>query len=149
MTLYKNKKAPLAITASSVTLNDYTHEGRTLLLDRAAGIAVTLPAATGTGDIYRMLLKTTVSSNSTTIKAASASDSFQGNAELGQDSADTIAEFAATAGTSDTVTLNGTTTGGIVGAEIICEDIYTGRWQVSVKSQATGTEATPFSATVS
>jgi hypothetical protein len=54
----------------------------------------------------------------------------------------------ATAAASDTITLNGTTLGGIVGDHIEIIDAITGTFAVRVFTAATGTEATPFSATV-
>ena len=64
------------------------------------------------------------------------------------DAGDTIVAFE-TAAASDTITMNGTTTGGLVGDRILLKDIAAGFWQVQVIGAATGTEATPFSATVS
>jgi hypothetical protein len=55
----------------------------------------------------------------------------------------------ATAASSDTITLNGTTTGGIIGDHIEIIDMIAGTFGVSVFTAATGSEATPFSATVS
>ena len=54
-----------------------------------------------------------------------------------------------TAADSDTITLNGTTTGGLVGADVELIDIAADTWFVNVRTAATGTEATPFSAAVS
>lgn len=135
-------------TASTLTVTAATHSGRIVTLNRAAGIAVTLPAATGSGGRYRFIIGTTVTSNSTTIKVANASDSFRGNAIQSQDAGATLQMFEAAAN-DDTVTLNGTTTGGIVGDEVELIDIATNLYFVRVISAATGTEATPFSATVS
>jgi hypothetical protein len=70
-----------------------------------------------------------------------------GVAISGQDAADTAVLFE-TAATSDTITLNGTTTGGIKGDRVEIEDIATNLYYVRVVGSATGTEATPFSATV-
>lgn len=139
---------PVTIT-SDETITFHEHAGRLLRLSNAAGLTITLPNATGSGAKYRFLVATTVTSNNIVIKAARAADSFTGSAELFQDSADTIAQFPAVAGTSDTITLNGTTKGGIVGMVIEIEDEKSGGFLVSVRGEATGTEATPFSATVS
>jgi hypothetical protein len=53
-----------------------------------------------------------------------------------------------TAADSDTITLNGTTTGGLKGDIIRIVDVAANLFSVTVMSAATGTEATPFSATV-
>lgn len=136
-------------TAATLTVTKDEHAGRTVTLNRAAGIAVTLPAATGTGDKYRFLIGTTVTSNATTIKAASASDAYQGNAFGVSDGSAAVLGWKATAGTSDTVSFDGSTTGGYAGDVVEIEDIASGLWQVVALIAQTGTEATPFSATVS
>ena len=53
-----------------------------------------------------------------------------------------------TSATSDTVTLNNTTTGGIVGTTVEIEDIAAGVFLVQVQAASSGTVATPFSAGV-
>lgn len=137
--------APVSITAATVTLVPDTHAFRALVLNRAGGIATTLPAATGSGDVYSLFIGTTFTS-SATIKVVG-NDTMTGFAELLQDAADTVVAFE-TAADSDTITFNGTTTGGLKGTQIVLTDIAADLWAVSVVGAATGTEATPFSATV-
>jgi hypothetical protein len=137
----------VAVTGSTLTVTDATHADRTVTLDRAAGIAVTLPAATGTGARYRFINITTVTSNTTTIKVANSTDVMQGNCSTLQDGGDTMVGFEAGA-TADTITWNGTTTGGVRGDEVMIEDLAAGLFFVRVFQSATSTEATPFSATV-
>ena len=127
------------------------HGNKSTVLKNAAGQAVTLPAATGSGNVYNFIVGTTISSNSTTIKAASATDSFVGLAT----GVDTDAEGAtgytwnADSG-DDTVTLNGAATGGKAGDVITITDIDAGTFLVQgAIAQSGGSEATPFSATVS
>lgn len=134
-------------TAATLTIDQETHEGITQVLTRAAGIAVTLPASTGDGARYRFVLGASVTSNSTTIKVANASDIMTGLAFTQQDAGDTVVGFV-TGATDDTITWNGTTTGGLKGAWAEIEDIAANLWHVRVFSDASGTEATPFSATV-
>jgi hypothetical protein len=139
---------PPAVTAATATVTPSLHAGRTVVLDRAAGQALTLPAATGTGHSYRFFLKTTITSNATTIKVANATDVMAGLAIVANDGGDTASIFE-TAADSDTVSFNGSTTGGIRGATVELEDVAAGLWAVRVIGAATGTEATPFAATVS
>ena len=55
-----------------------------------------------------------------------------------------------TAADSDTITMNGTTTGGVsIGDEITLIDIASNQYMVKGILTASGTEATPFSASVS
>jgi len=136
-------------TSSTLTVTAASHAGHTIVLTRAAGIAVTLPAATGTGNVYRFVLGATVTSNTTTIKAASATDSFVGFSQVVSDGSAAVLGYIAAAGTDDTVTFDGTTTGGYIGDEVVVTDIASGSFHVVIRGKATGTEATPFSATVS
>ena len=138
-----NAVAPVAVTASTVTLASGTHSNRVTTLSRAAGIAVTLPAATGTGAWYDLIVITTVTSNSTTITCAG-SDTLQGQAYVLSDDAAAVLAYDA-AGTATVITLNGTTKGGYVGHRIKLVDIASGKWFVMSIGKATGTEATPFS----
>ena len=134
------------ITASETLTNG--SDGQTILLDAAAGLTVTLPAAVGSGWKAKFIVKTTVTSNNDVIQVANATDVMTGVAILGQDAADTVVLFE-TASTSDTITMNGSTKGGILGDCIEIEDIASGLFYVRMIGSATGTEATPFSAAVS
>ncbi|MEY9782277.1 hypothetical protein [Sinorhizobium fredii] len=139
---------PIALTAATLALTLATHAGATVVVDRAAGSTVTLPAAIGSGAKFKLVVKTTITSNSLIVKVANATDVMTGTALFGQDAADTAVLFE-TAATDDTITMNGSTTGGIKGDIIELEDLASGLWGVTVRGSATGTEATPFSATVS
>ena len=137
---------PSYVTAAALAVTQDI-AGDTIVLDRAAGVAVTLPAATGTGSIYRFFVRTTITSNSTTIKCANSTDVMQGFAVVLQDGGDTVLGFE-TAADTDTITFNGSTTGGLRGAIVDLTDVSADLWSVTVHSAATGSEATPFSATV-
>lgn len=117
------------------------------LFNRAAGSTVTLPAAKGTGFKYRFMVGTTVTSNSNIIQVANSDDTFKGVIVGAADSGNTVNGWEA-ASTSDTITLNGSTQGGIQGDVIEIVDIAEGVFQVNGIIQQTGTEATPFSAAV-
>jgi O-acetylhomoserine/O-acetylserine sulfhydrylase-like pyridoxal-dependent enzyme len=133
-------------TAATLTATIATHEGKIVTLNRAGGIAVTLPAATGSGARLRFIVGTTFTSAGTI--AVVGDDTMTGLALIAQDGGDTSVVFE-TAADSDTITLNGTTTGGLKGADVELIDIAADLWFVNVRSAATGTEATPFSAAVS
>jgi len=60
----------------------------------------------------------------------------------------TTALVFSTATASDTITLSGTTTGGVGGATITATVVGANRYKVNVVSGATGAVATPFSAAV-
>ena len=137
----------VSATAATLTITSASHSGRTVVLDRAAGQAVTLPAATGSGNTYKFFVATTITSNATTIKVVG-DDTMAGAAIVANDT-DNSASVFETAATSDTISFNGSTTGGIKGAPVELQDVAADLWSVRVVGAATGTEATPFSATVS
>lgn len=133
-------------TASSLAVTELTHDGKVITLNRAAGIAVTLPAATGSGARFKIVVGTTFT-GAATIKVTG-NDIMKGTAILFADGGDTSVAFA-TAADSDTITFAAdTSTGGIAGAYVDLIDIATDTWFVAMVSDAAGTEATPFSATV-
>ena len=138
---------PVSVTGATLTCTKDVHAGRTTVISAVAGCAVTLPAATGTGSVYRFVIGSTITSNSTTIKVANATDVMSGRAFVISDGAAAVLGYATTS-TSDTITLNGTTLGGLAGDHIEIIDAITGTFAVRVFTAATGTEATPFSATV-
>jgi hypothetical protein len=138
---------PISATGATLTCTKDVHAGRTIVISAVAGCAVTLPAATGTGSVYRFIIGATITSNSTTIKVANSTDVMAGRAFVISDGAAAVLGYA-TAAASDTITLNGTTLGGLIGDHIEIIDAIAGTFGVRVLTAATGTEATPFSATV-
>lgn len=138
----------LVAAGSALTVTEALHDGKTILLDTAAGSTCTLPAASGSGARFRFVISTVATSNSHVIKVANGSDTMKGFALVAQDGGDTAVLFE-TAATDDTITLNRTTTGSTQKGEFFfVEDIATNVWAVWGAIAATGTEATPFSATV-
>jgi hypothetical protein len=138
---------PISATGATLTCSRDVHGGRVTVISAAAGCAVTLPNATGTGSVYRFLIGATITSNSTTIKVNNATDVMSGRAYVISDGAAAVLGYA-TGATDDTITLNGTTLGGYIGDIIEIIDAIAGTYQVKVLTKATGSEATPFSATV-
>jgi len=140
-------RAGIRTLAANVTLTA-KDEGKTLVLSVLTGLVAILPAATGTGRVFRFKVGLTVTSNGYIIKVANATDIMQGTALAAADGGNTLNAWEAGA-TADTITLDGSTTGGLVGDDIELQDIAAGLWAVRAVLQQTGTEATPFSATVS
>lgn len=137
----------LSVTASTVSLTSSDHAGKVVVLNRAAGVTVTLPESVGNGDVYTIIVGTTVTSNNDIVKVANTSDTFVGRAIACADGGNTVNGWEVTAG-DDTVTLNGGTTGGFAGDTIQITDIGGNKFVVNAFLNQTGTEATPFSATV-
>jgi hypothetical protein len=135
---------PIAVTASA-TLNRKRHAGTTTVINAAAGATLTLPASSGTGDEYTIFVGTTVTSNNAIVQVANSTDVMQGVLSVASDIAGVTCP---TTTTSDTITMNGTTSGGIRGSYIVLKDMAAGFWEVSGSLVSSGAEATPFSAAV-
>ena len=150
---------------SSVSLTVADHAGRIVHNDAAGAVTYTLPATNANSDsavagpgadlnnlsnigatftIFSSVTKT----GNLVVQVANATDVMVGGALFIDDTSDNVVGFE-TASTSDTITLNGSTTGGVTYAEIVCTALASGKWKVSVTSGCTGTPATPFSAAVS
>lgn len=146
---------PTNVVAATIALTAALHANKTVTLNRAAGIAVTLPAATGTGNKYRVIVGTTFT-GAATVKVANATDYFIGVAQMGIDGGTAVPHQYPTANTgtvateSDTIDMLGTSnsTGGIKGQVMEFEDIASAVFAVLVRGDAAATEATPFSAGV-
>lgn len=139
-----------AIVAAGATLTVArdTHDGKTIALDTAAGSVVTLPTSTGGGAVYKFLVTVTATSNSHVIKVGNTTDEFRGFVVQDSDTA-TAPNIWWAADDDDTITLNRTTTGLAAQGEYFeIVDATAGHYFVRGFSQASGTEATPFSATV-
>lgn len=133
----------VTISTTTATITQDSHAEKLIRLSRAAGITVTLPAASGSGAEYRFVIPTSLS-GTTKIKAASASDTMQGHVQVDASLASN-APISFTAGTTaDTVSLNGTTTGGKLGDYFKFIDEKTGVWHVEGFIRSTGAGATPF-----
>lgn len=122
--------------------------GKAIVLNAAAGLTVTLPAATGTGKVYEIFIGTTVTSNSYVIQVADANHTIRGMVHTADDTATPVPGVWVAAATSDTITLDGSTQGGLIGDRIVLTDIAANVFQVTGALKQSGTEATPFSAAV-
>lgn len=142
----------LVTLTGDTTITEATHEGKTCLLGEVGGnaaLTVTLPVATGSGGIYRFVVSV-VNTSGYTIEVADATDIMYGNI-IANSTGDTpdLAQPWPTAADSDTITLDGTTTGGVaIGDWVELQDIATNAWAVRGVVTASGSEATPFSAAV-
>jgi len=135
--------------ASTLTVTEALHNNRTIVLDRAAGIAVTLPVASA-GLEFTFIVKTTFT-GAASIKSVAGADIMIGYALMGNDSDNTVVNWQAVAGgTIDTIDLLGTgnSTGGMAGEVIRIKGLAANLWFVEIIGDAAGTEATPFANTV-
>lgn len=144
--------ARFVAAGSTLAVTAALHAGKIIQLDTATGSVCTLPAATGTGNIYRFVTSAVATSNSHVIKVTGATTYMNGSLVVVDDADGTCTTFGTTGATtsrSDTITLNRSTTGSVkVGEYIQLIDVGTGNWSVTGTVIATGSEGTPFSATV-
>lgn len=108
----------------------------------AAAQTFNLPAATGKGGLYRFVVGITATGNK--VWKAAGTDTFQGQASMA--STGTSGSFP-TAANSNTITMNQTTSGGVLGSVVEMWDVGPGLWSVQVNANCTGVTVTPFSNT--
>lgn len=136
----------LAVTTA---ITEAAHEGKTIVMSGAgAARTFTLPAATGGGARYRFVVGA-VNTSGYVIKSVVGTDLMKG-VILGDDGGGVTAALVWAAGaTDDTITLNGTTSGGVsIGDWVELEDITATAWAVRGVVQQSGAEVTPFSDSV-
>jgi len=144
----------LVTLTADTTITNAAHAGRVLLMGEVGGNAsatFTLPAATGTGAEFKFIVSVVNTSNY--VIQVTGDDTIDGSVVVTNDStAGGTASLISwpTVAASDTITLNATTTGGVqIGDYVLLTDIATDQYTVSGLLNASGTEATPFSAAVS
>lgn len=140
-------EVPIDTTATTLTLTAAAQGNRTVTISSAAPIAITLPAASGSGTKFKFQIQVAATATGHTIKVANATDVMQGIAVALTTSSANVIGYKATSA-DDTITLNGTTLGGVIGDIIELEDVKTGFWSVKLITAPTGSTATPFSSTV-
>ena len=135
--------APKNYTASAtLTTSDAECD---VTVNAAAGLTLTLPPTTGTGYNFKIILGTTVTSNNVIVSRNTAADIMIGMATQAGAASGSAPLTWKPGATDNTITLNGTTKGGIKGDVILLTDISAGVWAVQVLGQASGTQVTPFS----
>lgn len=133
----------LVAAGATLTITEALHDGKTVLLDTAAGSTITLPAATGSGAKFRFLVTVAPTSNQHRIDVVG-NDAFFGTAIMAtDDAADLVKAFEAGAD-ADRFDMNGTTKGGTVGDVVELEDMAADKWHINAVLKGTGTEVTPF-----
>jgi hypothetical protein len=130
------------------------HAGKICVLNKAAGLAITMPEALGKGDVYTFILGTVLTGGAIVFSVADLT-----NADLTGNVVGLDADFstvgvwfsAVQAGGLDTYTMNRTTTGGVnIGTDWVrFTDIKADIWKVEGQYlvPAGSDPATPFGAT--
>lgn len=134
----------VTVTASTLTVTQAAHSGKIVMLNRAAGIGVTMPPATGTGAIFTFFIGIAITTNTTTFTKGASSDVFSGLAELSETAGPLTTIFLSAANTN-LITLDGSIKGGLIGDMISFVDVATNRMMVRLQCAASGVIVTPFS----
>lgn len=136
-------------TATALSLTVTQHAERVVLIETNSTVAntFTLPVATGSGAKMTVINNIAQTQGSIVIAANGTTDTLKGMAIIaGSTAAD--AEAFVTSATSDKVTWNLTTSGGIgPGDSFEAWDTAANVWSVRVFAVGSGSLATPFSAT--
>jgi hypothetical protein len=137
------------VATDAITVTE--HAGRTLLLGEVGGnalVTLTLPDATGSGATYKFIVSVTNTSNYV-IAVPDANNTIDG-VMLYLDEDGTAVTAFPTVAASDTITLNGTTTGGVLGDYLEIVDIAADQYHVRgvMRVPAGSNPVTPFSAAV-
>jgi hypothetical protein len=118
--------------------------GGVFLLDSAAGVAYTLPAPVA-GMEFTFVATVTVTAADVYAITTDAATTFLSGGVVVAATTSAIALAAAGNGSSHvTVTMNGSTTGGLIGTVLRFTAVSSTVWAVSGQVAATGTIATPF-----
>lgn len=131
-----------SVTSATVTL-----QPGTALFNKSDGITATLPFATGSWNKITVIVQTAWASSSLIIKVGRAADTMIGYS-VGATLAGTGSFVDGVGGTDDTITMAGTTTGGLAGSTIELTDYAANLWLVNARIIGSGTMITNFSATV-
>lgn len=139
------KYTRISLTAAAVALSELRQGDRQIIRLNAATQALVLPYATGKGGMYRLYVETAVTAF--TLKVAQTVNPKTGIADVIYGTATTTGTtpgtFAATA--NGTVTMNGSTQGGLKGSYIEIEDTDVGIWRIEANLLGSGTAVTSFS----
>ena len=147
------KRAIHTFTATD-SVTESEHAGRTLLLGEVGGnanVVLTLPDATGSGNVYEFIVSVAMGGSTTyKIQAPDANNTFSGMIQYLDEDGTAVTAFP-TAAQSDTITLNSGTQGGLIGDTVTLIDIAADKYAVKgqMRVSAGADPATPFSADVS
>lgn len=134
-------------TATALSLTVTEHAERVLLVNTNSTVAntFTLPVATGSGAKFTVVNNIQQTQGSVVVAASGTLDTLKGVALIGDTTAETAGAFLTTA-TSDKLTMNLTTTGGLGGDQVELLDGAANVWTVRATLTGSGTLATPFAA---
>lgn len=133
----------VADTDDTLTLTK-EDSGKTIVLKKADGVEVDLPMAE-VGLRFKFLVATTVTSGGYNIRGNTKDDLFVGVLQMvDTDSSDAHTDQAADVVDDDSIEMNGSTTGGLIGTQLFVECVKANRWFVQGVVRHSSDVATPF-----
>lgn len=133
----------IAGSGATVTLTS-AQSGATALFDRAAGIVYTLPAPV-VGLEFTFMVLTSITSGAGKIITDSASTFLNGSLiNIDTDSSNAVAAWTADGTTIRAISMNGTTSGGLLGTWFKATCISSTIWLINGIDQGSGVVITPF-----
>ena len=139
-------RTPVISEAVATRSLNETESGSVCCFDRAAGIVYTLPAACAVGTYFDFVTTVTITSGAAKVITGAGTELMVGQiTNVDTDTSDAVAIWKSLVATSNiAVSMNGTTTGGIIGDYLHCVKVTSTKWSVTGVTTATGTVATPF-----
>lgn len=136
-------------TATSLALTVTQHGDRVVLVQANSTVAntYTLPVATGSGVKFTIINGIAQTQGTVVVAANGTTDTLKGIALMVNSTVTNNAQAFLTSASSDKVSFNRTTTGGVGYDMVEAWDVTANQWQVQVKGFTGGTTATPFSET--
>jgi hypothetical protein len=134
------RKPVISGLGATYTLKE-VESGSTILFDRAAGIVITLPLAVP-GLTYDFKVTTTITSNAAKVITGAATELLIGT--ISSNVTTTTTTYQGNGSTHRALSMNGTTTGAILGTSFRITCLSATRWIVEGTNQCSGTVATPF-----
>lgn len=138
-----NRVVAIPAGSTQLTLAPATHGFRLVTLAPTGGLTITLPAATGSQCVYTLCLTAAVTGGNLLIDGKTPSANLFGIAFQNKDGAG-ITTTPSTA-TTNLITLNGSTTGGLAGDIITLQDVATNVFSFDIQGKYSGTFGTPLS----
>jgi hypothetical protein len=141
-------RKPIKSLEAATYTASVVESGTMYVLNRAAGVVVTLPATADVGTYFDVMVGTTLTSNLYQIITAVGTELLVGKIVRAatDDSNATLAYPALVGSNYVSVDMDGSTRGGIKGDSIRFTKINATTWLVYGNINATGVVATPFSA---
>lgn len=133
------------ITADATKTLTESDSGKMIYLNKASGTIITLPTAK-VGLAYEFIVGTSVTSNNYKIITASGTEFLKGMViSVDTDSSNVLAyDQTADGSTHRAITMNGTTTGGLIYTRIKVWAVSTTLWAIEGRNYGNGSVATPF-----